>query len=158
MAQPPQLAEYMIGLINEAIQAELHSSALFLSERLHAALPTEESSVYYLALSLLRSNNAIGAIEVLKQVVKKPEPPGAAAIKAQSPARTKISGLTAWRQQQQMKPACQMSVRCAWVYAKACGAVGRSREGEEMLQKAVDKFSKGTGLKAEGLASLPITL
>jgi predicted Zn-dependent protease len=81
-------------LVSNALASNLLPTALFLAERLHALDPASEAAVYLLAVALWRNSEPTGAIETLRRPVR------------QASAHNTRS--------RQDKPACEVSVRCAW--------------------------------------------
>lgn len=130
------LIDYLTSIVAQALSAEMHGTALFLAERLHAILPTDEAPTYFLAYALLKTHNAAGAMDVLRQPIRKRD------VLHSKTANAPKNYYTQYRSSQVTKPAYQSSLRCAWVYSQACDVVGRNREGQDRLQQAIDKMGR----------------
>lgn len=133
------LREYLTTLIESALSAGLDRTALFLAERLAAALTQDEASAYLLALSLYRNRLYQGCVYVLRSAVHPKEP---ASDPLQAPKKPATRAFAQWKQQQLvLVPAIEASLRCAWLYSQACSRIGRPRDGESVLASALDRFS-----------------
>ena len=121
-ARSPEVLNLLVRLIALSLSLGLHPTSLFLGERYSCLCPNSEEAIFLHALSLLRSSEHRQALELLKGTL----------VDAGSLGQGQIS--------HGRRPACEASVRCAWVYSEACSALHRPNEGEECLKRAFAMF------------------
>lgn len=115
----------LIRLVHLSLSLGMHSTALFLSERFSCLHPRSEEAVFLHALSLLRCNEARQALELLRSSMVD--------IPAEHQAKQGFMG--GGHRPQGRGPACESSVRCAYVYAECCAVLERPNEGQELLRR-----------------------
>lgn len=120
-------ATVVLQLVLHAVGAGLNETALFIAELL-ASSQADELSCYALALAHWRVGEPRAAIEILRQ-----------RIVVSSSEALQFNGGPLHRATLG-RPANEASVRCAHIYASCCGELGRPREGEEVLAKAIRTF------------------
>lgn len=134
-ARAPEVLNLLLRLVNLSLSLGLNDTALFIAERYSCLCPLSEEAIFLHALSLLRCNEHRQALELLKSTIV--EPPPLLSYPAAGNAAASTSNSTTRR------PACEGSVRCAWVYAEACIALGRANEGGECLKRAFMIYGNG---------------
>lgn len=133
-ARAPEVLNLLLRLVNLSLSLGLNDTALFIAERYACLCPLSEEAIFLHALSLLRCNEHRQALELLKSTIVEPPP----LLSYSGAAASTSSTSTATR-----RPACEASVRCAWVYAEACIALGRANEGGECLKRAFMIYGNG---------------
>lgn len=126
-ARSPEVLNLLVRLITLSMSMGLNSTSLFLSERYSCLCAGNEEAVFLHALSLLRCHEHRQALEILKATLVNPSNSG-----HDYPQHGK-------------RPACEASIRCAWVYAEACNTLGRPNEGGECLKTAFLNFGGQQG-------------
>jgi anaphase-promoting complex subunit 3 len=134
-ARAPEVLNLLLRIVNLSLSLGLNETALFISERYSCLCPQSEEAAFLHALSLLRCSEHRQALELLKSTIVEP-PPVSHSIHTTG-FHTHASSLRTRR------PACEASVRCAWVYAEACIALDRPNEGGECLKRAFMIFGNG---------------
>lgn len=114
-----------VRLVCLSLSLSMHESALFIAERYACLCPNSEEAVFYHSLALLRSGQARMALETLRL-----------ATAVTTSTSDVVQASVGRRAQEQLKPAIEASLRCAWVYAEACIKLDRAQEGAEVLRKA----------------------
>ena len=165
MSQTEAVVTLLRQLILSSITSSLPQTALFLSERLQALDPLSELAVYLLSESLSAAGQDRAAISVLRGKVR---PLGLgpatdplagstegdkenAALKEKGKGKGKSAPTaSSFLANQPQLPAIETSVRCAYVYARCCGKIGRPKDGQEVLKRAQDK------LKGKPQGALPL--
>lgn len=133
-ARAPEVLNLLLRLVNLSLSLGLNDTALFIAERYSCLCPLSEEAIFLHALSLLRCNEHRQALELLKSTIV--EPPPLSTYSAGHAAASASNSTT-------RRPACEASVRCAWVYAEACIALGRPNEGGEYLKRAFMIYGNG---------------
>ena len=126
-ARSPEVLNLLVKLATLALSMNLNESALFISERYSCLCPASEESAFLHSLSLLRCGQARQALELLKHTLVAPS------------ASSTLQG-SSLHAVQSKGPACEASVRCAWVFAEACIQLDRPNEGAECLHKVFAAF------------------
>lgn len=109
-------------------------SALFFAERLHALDPSQEPSSFLLASALVAAGDNLHAIWQLRQPVTfNPDPNAPDDPFGNQPGQARRNNAP----QKLTRPATDCSIRCARLYATACAAVGRAKEGRETLARVL---------------------
>jgi hypothetical protein len=128
-ARSPEVLNLLVKLVTLSLSLGLAPTALFISERYTCLCPTSEEAVYYHALSLLRCQEHRQALEMLKSTL------------VDASSHGTVGHIS-------RKPACEASIRCAYIYAEACATLNRPNEGGECLRRAymILGGSKSSGL------------
>lgn len=129
-ARAPEVLNLLLRLVNLSLSLGLNETALFIAERYSCLCPLSEEAAFLHALSLSRNNESRQALELLKSTIVEPPPLLRAPASSSSNTSTR-------------RPACEASVRCAWVYADACQWLGRPNEGMECLKRAFMIYGNG---------------
>lgn len=136
-ARAPEVLNLLLRLVNLSLSLGLNDTALFIAERYSCLCPLSEEAIFLHALSLLRCNEHRQALELLKSTIVEPPP------LLSYPAGNAATAAASTSNSTTRRPACEASVRCAWVYAEACIALGRANEGGECLKRAFMIYGNG---------------
>lgn len=135
-ARAPEVLNLLLRLINLSLSLGLDQTALFIAERYACLCPSSEEAIYLHALSLHRCNEHRQALELLKSTIVEASPLQHASTSSYAAAHSSHSTFA-------RRPACEASIRCAYVYADACIALDRPNEGSECLKRAFMVYGNG---------------
>lgn len=127
------------ALLRHLILTSLQPSPLtatFFAERLYALDATLEPSVFLLALALSGRGRHTEVIWLLRQPVVYPMPEGSS-----TDHNNNLKNRTTLSSSRIPRPSCESSLRCARLYASSCLALGREKEGREVLTKLLQSGS-----------------
>ncbi|GAA96726.1 uncharacterized protein L969DRAFT_97077 [Mixia osmundae IAM 14324] len=129
------------ALISRALHVKLDKTALFLAEQLHALRPSDEIATFWLARCLVVDAEPHAALHLLHNTQVHASQSGAStstwassSTQHLTPAFSRRAGKQPGHQA--TEAAYGASVRCATVYAQACRAIGRAKEGQAVLSAA----------------------
>ncbi|GAA5843766.1 hypothetical protein JCM9279_000136 [Rhodotorula babjevae] len=145
---PPPALAYKLALLRHLVHHSLphsHATALFYAERLHALEPSAEPSAHLVSSVLIAAGRHADALWLLRQPVTFTAHTDSPATAADDPflGGAPAAASRRWPQASTsaaarlVRPAAEASVRCARLYAQACLALNRDKEGREALARVV---------------------